>query len=123
MTPKPQPVTRTAVSFNRKKLALAIGLMIWSFESSWADPPTFTPGVNANQPTMTGEMLRQQGNPSLPVAPLSPTDVMQSAALSTSPPQPGGLRAGSFLLYPALSLSQVYDSNSILHEPAKCVIG
>ncbi|MDA8094373.1 MAG: outer membrane beta-barrel protein [Betaproteobacteria bacterium] len=95
----------------RKHLAWVIGVLFCAAESARADPPTLTPGVSAGPPAISGELLRQQGNPAVPVTPISPTDVLSPEALSSAKPQPGGLRAGSFLFYPDLSVSELYDSN------------
>ena len=99
------------MNFSKSRIAGVISLLFCASETVMADPPTYTPGLNPGQPVPSGEMLRQQANPTLPVSPLSPADVMRAAALPGSQPEPGGLRAGSFLFYPDLSVSQLYDTN------------
>ncbi len=97
--------------FGCSHLAWAIGALFCVAEPVRADPPTFTPGVSAGPSAMSGELLRQQGIPALPVAPVSPADALSPQALSSAKPEPGGLPVGSFRFYPDLSVSELYDSN------------
>ncbi|HUW27407.1 MAG TPA: outer membrane beta-barrel protein [Sulfuriferula sp.] len=101
------------MTFSRKKIAVLISLAFCAPETVLADQPVVAPlqTQGQGQSQSPGILIRQEANPTAPVSPLSPADLLRPEALSGPKPQAGGLRVGSFLFYPDISVTELYDDN------------
>lgn len=95
------------MTFTKKKITLLVSLALCSPQVVLADQPVFTPV----QTQGAGAQPREMVSPTTTVSPLSSADLLRPEALPGAKPQAQGLRAGSFLLYPDISVTELYDDN------------
>lgn len=94
---------------SKKKLVAALGLAFAAFRPAYADQPS-SPPVQTQQGGEGGPAKRLQPFPQAPVVKLLPTTPLPDL-VPRAEPQTRGLKWGSFVVYPEISLSGLYDDN------------
>lgn len=94
---------------NKKKIVLAIGLALSAYGAAHADQPSSTP-VQTQQQGEAGPARRSQPYPQAPAVQLLPATPLPFLAPRPQD-QVSGLKWGSFVVYPEVSLSGLYDDN------------